>query len=144
MTHKLRGQDKNKSEKNKCSFCKHTVRWPVLKAEASYWITTTETTVVLCLQNWLLFKQEDRWFLHGIANFVMRNSWCYRSMKRNGLWNKRQLWQSFKRHSISNGCHSIADDVVLRRKKENKRKKERKKKKVKSWTRLRFRGFYDQ
>lgn len=50
MIHKLRGQDKNKSEKNKCSFCMHTVKWPVLKAEVRNWITNTEATEVLCLQ----------------------------------------------------------------------------------------------
>lgn len=50
MIHKLRGRDKNKS-KNKCSFCKHTVKLPVLKAMVRNWITNTETTEVLCLQN---------------------------------------------------------------------------------------------
>ena len=43
MIHKLRGQDKNKSEKKKCSICKHTVKWPVLKAEVRDWVTNTET-----------------------------------------------------------------------------------------------------
>jgi hypothetical protein len=50
MIHKPKKQDKE-LEKNKCSFHKHTTKYADLEAEVKNWITTTETTEVLCLQN---------------------------------------------------------------------------------------------
>lgn len=34
-------------------------------------------------------------------------------MKKNGLWNNRQLWEFIKKLNTSNSLQSIADDVVF-------------------------------
>jgi len=124
MIHKLRGQDKNKSEKNKCSFCKHTVKWPFLKAEVRNWITNTETTEVLCLRNWLLFKQEDGWFY--MASLIL----LWEILGVTDPWRGMDCETRDNCESLSRNMISVMAVTVLQMMMYLK--------KVKAWTRLRF------
>jgi hypothetical protein len=74
-------EQSKKQEKDKHSFCKHTAKWPQLKAVVKNWtmghrnnhISVPVDLVILHRRGWVI--------AHIITNFSGTNSWCYRFMK---------------------------------------------------------------
>ena len=93
MKHEWRGkvEQSKKLEKNRHSFCKHTAKWPQLKAAVKNW-TTDHRNNHISVPAELIILHGRRWVVAYITiiiiiiiiitDFSGTNSWCYRFMKK--------------------------------------------------------------